>query len=687
MSSVQETSKGNATTISSKEISKEGQAILNYARETFTDNSYRDVPDKVKKLAEESKKYFRNQLAEFVYYRTYARWIEAEGRRETWIETVDRYVNFMRENLGSKLTEEEYSEVRDAILRQEAIPSMRLLQFAGTAARTSNVCAYNCSFVAPSRLKDFADITFILMNGSGVGYSVESETVEALPQIQKQTGVKLETHYVQDSREGWADALLIGMEAWYSGKDIDFDCSMVRPAGARLKTFGGRASGPDPLKDLLRFTRQKILSRQGRRLRPIDVHDIVCKIGEVVVAGGVRRSALISLSNLDDAEIRDAKKGEFWMTEPQRAMSNNSAVYNEKPSVENFMKEWLSLIESGTGERGIFNRGNLKSSLPKRRVNFLKNKIHTVGTNPCGEIILQNRQFCNLSEIVAREDDTEESLLRKVRVASILGTYQSTLTDFPYIDQEWRLNCEQERLLGVSITGQWDCPEVRKADVLQKLRKEALKVNKDFAQRFGISSSTCVTCVKPSGNTSQTVDSSSGIHVRYAPHYIRRVRINATDPLFAMLKDQGVPYFPENGQTEENATTWVVEFPVEAPDRNAKFKDDITALEQLEYWKLVKENFTEHNPSVTIYVKPDEWLMVGNWVYNNWDLVGGLSFLPSSDHVYALAPYEAITEEKYKSLKEKVGDIDYSLIVMYEKTDQTEVKKELACAGGACELP
>lgn len=687
MSSVQETQKGTFTAVSDKEISKEAQAILNYARETQSETTpTTKVDTKLKELAEESKKYFRNQLAEFVYYRTYSRWMDSEGRRETWIETVERYMSFMKENLGNKLTKAEYDEVREAILNQEAMPSMRLLQFSGDAARVTNVCAYNCSFIAPTKLKDFADITYILMCGAGVGFSVEAETVEALPQIKRQTGQMLPTHVVADSREGWADALLAGLKAWFAGKNLNFDYSLVRPAGARLKTFGGRASGPGPLIDLINFTRDKVFSRQGKRLRPIDVHDIICKIGEVVVAGGVRRSALISLSDLDDEQLRDAKIGQFWNTEPQRAMSNNSAVYNEKPSVEKFMKEWIALMESGSGERGIFNKGSLKTSLPSRRVKFLKDRIYHTGTNPCGEIILQSKQFCNLSEIVARAEDSEEDLMRKMRIAAILGTYQSTLTNFPYISEEWRQNCEQERLLGVSITGQWDCPAVRNAETMQKLRKTAVKINKEYAQRFGISQSTCVTCVKPSGNLSQTVDCSSGIHVRFAPYYIRRVRINATDPLFHMLRDQGIPFFPENGQTEENATTWVLEFPVKSPDQEAKFKDDISAIEQLEYWKLVKENFTEHNPSVTVYIKKDEWLEVANWVYKNWDLVGGLSFLPSSDHVYSLAPYEVIDEATYNELKEKIGEIDYSALISYEKTDQTEVKKELACVGGACEI-
>jgi ribonucleoside-triphosphate reductase len=672
-------------TVASTELSKEAQTILNVAKEAKFKSLSKKVPESVKKLAAESKKYFRNQLAEFVYYRTYSRWMDEEERRETWIETVDRYLSFMKENLGDKLTGEEYSMVREAILKQEAMPSMRLLQFAGKAARATNVCAYNCSFIAPSQFQDFGEIMYILMCGSGVGYTVETKNVEKLPVVKVQTGQKLETHIVEDSREGWANALVLGIKTWYSGKDIDFDFSQVRPAGARLNTFGGRASGPAPLQSVLVFAKEKITQKQGKKLDNIDVHDLICKIAEVVVSGGVRRSSLISLSNLDDQALRNAKVGQFWNTNPERAMANNSAVYEEKPSVEQFLDEWLALIRSGSGERGIFNRGGLAQTLPARRLKYLKNDLSSLGTNPCGEIILQSKQFCNLSEVVARSEDTEADLLRKIRVAAILGTYQSSLVNFPYLSKEWQKHCKEERLLGVSITGQWDCPAVRNADTLQKLKKEALKINKEYSKKFGVPESTCVTCVKPSGTVSQTVDCASGIHPRYAPYYIRRIRISTTDPLFQMMKDQGIPYYPEVGQDKENATTWVLEFPVKAP-AGSVYKDELTALQQLEHWKMVKENFTEHNPSVTIYVGETEWIEVGNWLYQNWEIVGGISFLPRNNHVYELAPYEEINEERYETLKEAIGDIDFSLIMVYEKEDATEVKKELACAGGACEI-
>lgn len=644
-----------------------------------------EVPDEVKNLTNESKKYFRNQLAEFIYYRTYARWIEDKNRRETWIETVDRYMNFMIENIGKKLTNKEYAEVREAILKHEAMPSMRLLQFAGEAARKTNVCAYNCSYIAPSQLQDFGEIMYILMCGTGVGFSVESQNVQALPQIKPQTGKILPVYVVEDTREGWANALTHGIKSWFDGNDARFDFSKLRPAGARLKTMGGRSSGPDPLRSVLEFVCGKIFKRQGRRLSNIDVHDIVCKIGEVVIAGGVRRSALISLSDLDDQDMRNAKNGQFYSAEPQRMMANNSAVYNEKPNNVEFLDEWIALMKSGSGERGIFNRGGLKKTLPKRRMDALNGDISNLGTNPCGEIILQSKQFCNLSEIVARTEDSEESLLRKIRVAVILGTYQATLTNFPYLSKEWNKNCEQERLLGISITGQWDCLAIRRKDVLQKIKDEAVKINKQYAKKLGINQAACVTCVKPSGTLSQMVDCASGMHPRHAEYYIRRVRIASSDPMFRMLKDQGVPFYPEVGQSVETANTFVLEFPVKAP-AGSIFKNDISASEQLEHWKLVKENYTEHNPSVTISVGEEEWVEVANWLYKNWELVGGLSFLPRDNHIYQLAPYEQINKEKYDELAKRIGLLDFSKIVIYENEDMTENKKELACVGNVCEL-
>ena len=665
---------------------KTAKAYILYREEhTKKRASRKEVPAEVTELAKESKKYFHNQLAEYVYYSTYSKWLPEKGRRETWLETVGRYNDFMKENLGEKLTEAEYNEIKEAMLKMDSLGSMRLLWGAGKAARATNVCAYNCSFVAPSAWQDFAEIMYILMCGTGAGFSVERQNVEMLPMIKRQSGLKLFNHVVADSKEGWADAFALGLNTWSDGKDIEFDYSKVRPQGARLSTMGGRASGPGPLINLMEFTRNKMLSRQGRRLSTLDVHDIICKIGEVVVMGGVRRSALISLSDLDDPEMRDAKNGQFYMTHPERSMANNSAVYNQKPTLTQFLEEWLSLMKSGSGERGIFNRGSLEKQLPARRLAMMQDHIHTTGTNPCGEIILRSKQFCNLTEVVARPEDTEETLMKKVRLATILGTYQASLTNFPYLSADWKNNCQEESLLGVSITGQWDCPAVRNAETLTKLKDYAVEINKEYAKKLGINPSTCITCVKPSGNTSQLTDASSGMHPRHAPYYIRRVRVENHNPLFMMLKDMGVPYQPEVGQTEKSATTFVLEFPIKAPD-GAIVRRDISALKLMDHWKMLKTNYTEHNPSTTISVSNDEWLQVGNWIYDNWDLVGGLSFLPRDEHVYQLAPYEEITREKYEDLASKFPQIDFAQVVAYEYDDQTEGAKELACVSGACEL-
>lgn len=644
------------------------------------------VPERVKKLTVESKKYFKNPLAEFVYYRSYSRWIEKEGRRETWIETVDRYMDFMKENLGKKLTPVEYKKVRDFILNQKTMPSMRLMWSAGKAARKTNVTGYNCSFIAPSKFQDFGEIMYISMCGGGVGFSVESHSVQKFPQIKKQTGKFRKTYIIPDSKEGWADAFVYGMKTWFAGEDVDFDYSKLRPAGAKLETMGGKSSGPAPLIELMRFARTKVLERQGKRLTNIDVHDIICKIGDIVVSGGVRRTALISLSDLDDNEMRTAKFGQFYINEPQRSMANNSVAYNEKPTNTEFLGEWIALMKSGSGERGIFNRGSLEKQMPERRWKVFQKDAETSGTNPCGEIVLKSKQFCNLSEIVARAEDTERSLMEKAKIAAILGTYQSTLTNFGYLSDDWKKHCEEERLLGVSITGQWDSKILKKNEkLLQKLKEEVIKTNQEYAAKFGIKESTCTTCVKPSGTVSQLVDSSSGMHPRHSEYYIRRIRISATDSLFKMLKDQGIPYFPEVGQNKDTANTYVLEFPVKSPTKSV-YKDDLTALQQLEHWKEVKVNYTEHNPSVTISVGEDEWIEVGNWVYKNWDIVGGLSFLPRSKHVYKLAPYEEIDKKTYEEMLKRFKNIDFSKIITYEKEDATEGSKELACTGGLCEL-
>ena len=665
--------------------------ILYRAKRAEERKRNKQVPEHIKKLSKEASKYFKgDKFGEFIYLRTYARWIPEENRRETWPETVERYMSFMRENLGDKLKESEYKKIKKFVLDQKAMPSMRLMQFAGPPARRCNVVAYNCSYIAPEKIEDFAEAMYLSMSGTGVGFSVESQHAQKLPIVKKQTGEKLPTHVVGDSKEGWGIALTTGLKAWWNGQDIDFDFSQVRPYGARLKTMGGKSSGPDPLRELLAFARDKILSKQGKRLRNIDVHDIMCKVAEIVVAGGVRRSAMISLSDLDDIDMRDAKKGAFYNTNPQRMMANNSAVYEDKPSASEFLREWTALIESGSGERGIFNRGSLKKTIPERRIKYLEEKygpgnLGPLGTNPCGEVILQPKQFCNLTEVIARPDDTEKTLLEKARIAAILGTYQATLDNFNFISKQWQKNIQEERLLGVSITGQWDSPVVRDEKILRKLRDEVIKTNKKYAKRFGINPATAATSVKPSGTVSKTFNTASGMHPRFAKYYIQRIRISAHDALFQMLKDQGVPYHPEVGQEMDTANTYVLEFPIKAPDK-AVLNADLSAIDMLEHWKKVKLNYTEHNPSITISVGDDEWVDVANWVYENWDIVGGLSFLPRTDFVYKLAPMEEIDEKTYKELYERIKNIDFSKLVLYEEEDETDVKQELACAGGTCEI-
>ena len=923
--------------------------------------------DEYKRLVKENGKYFDNDAyRQFIYYRTYAKWLDEKKRREVWSETVDRYMTFMQEKVGLKLNDDEYYEIRQTILQQEVVGSMRLMQFAGDAARRCNACAYNCSFTNITSLRDFAEIIYLLMQGCGCGFSSEHLYVDQLPIISPQKEPKIINKYtVDDSKEGWADAFLFCLEKWYAGEDVEIDYSLLRPAGARLKTMGGRSSGPDPLRDLIEFTRVLVMKNVGKKLSTLNVHDIICKIGQIVVSGGVRRSSTISLSDLTDEKLRDCKKGSFWETNNQRSMANNSAVYSHKPTMIEFMKEWVALVEAGTGERGIFNRGELSKQLPTRRVELLGDKIKHMGTNPCvtkdtwvqtvdgprqvqdlvgkevdlivngkrqkmqskgffatgdkqvyelttqkgytvrltdyhpvlilqdgketwvelknvkigdilllsnhragntwsgegtfdegvavgkqhywygkyktelaiqyqladpdwikiqqtssdfycgfinglcqsfhsrqlfgvfesvdgkdehifisvessekqflalhrmlarlgiiatanddtfggeisiagdnmdlfaklikpnnleisttneketftdivlsinsdtfedvydvtvddvhefcangmrlsncSEILLQPHGFCNLSEVICRVNDTQETLARKVKIATILGTYQSMLTDFKYLSPIWRENQETERLLGVSLTGQWDCPIVRDPEVLQHLRSVAIETNKTYATRFGINASSCITTSKPSGTTSQLTNSASGIHTRFSPYYIRRVRISATDPLFHLMRDEGVPCSPETGQSQDNATTFVFEFPIKSPD-NAICADQMSAFDQLEYWKRVKTNYTEHNPSCTIYVKENEWLSVGDWIYQNWQFIGGLSFLPYADHIYPLSPYEKITKERYEELVTKMPQIHFDKLLYYEKNDNTEQRHQVACQGGVCEL-
>lgn len=643
------------------------------------------VPEPVRLAVEESSKYFSSPYSEYIFYQFYSRWIPELGRRETWIETINRYMDYMKENLGDKLTKKEYSDVREAILNQDICPSMRLLWSAGKACRQSNVWAYNCSYIAPTCTQDLGEIMYVSMCGAGLGFAVEWENVQKFPQIKKQIKEKIvPTHIVKDSKEGWADAFVMGLNAWFEGKDMKFDYSMIRLAGSRLETAGGKASGPQPLMDLMEFAKRKILSKQGRRLSNLDMHDLICQIGLIVVAGGVRRSALISLSELEDTEMRDAKKGQFYLTEGQRAMANNSAVYNAKPSAEEFLDEWTALVKSKSGERGIFNRAGLEKQLPARRWESIKDE-RQIGLNPCGEIYLRSKQFCNLTSIVIRPNDTAQTLKRKIELATLLGTYQSTLTNFGYLSKKWKENCDAERLLGVSLTGYYDNPIVREDKVLDMMKAHSVEVNKKYAKRFAVNQSTAITCVKPHGNSGQLLGVGSGMHPWFAPYFIRRVRISHTDTLLQMARDQGVPCVPEVGQAEATATTYVLEFPVKAPN-GAIFKDEVSALDLMKEWKRLKEHFVEHNPSATIYVGPDEWIAVGNFVYENWDFVGGMSFLPRSEHVYQLAPYEEITKEEYEKRTKAIGKIDFSKLSQYENVDNTVGAKEFACVSGVCEI-
>jgi ribonucleoside-triphosphate reductase len=642
------------------------------------------IAPEVRKTIQSNSQYFHSPYNEFIFYRTYAKWVPELGRRETWGEAIDRFMGFMKENLGDKLSESDYADVRDGMIKQEVCPSMRLLWSAGDACRQSNVWAYNCSYIAPTRWQDLGEIMYILMCGAGLGFASESENVQQFPQIKRQTGKTVKTHVVGDSKEGWADAFVLGLETWSAGKDIEFDYSQIRPAGARLKTAGGRASGPQPLIDLMKFAKDKILARQGRRLTNLDMHDLICQIGLIVVAGGVRRSALISLSELDDREMRDAKNGQFWVENGQRSMANNSAVYREKPTASRFLEEWTSLIKSGSGERGLFNRGDLEKQVPARRWEKIKDE-EQMGLNPCGEIYLKSKQFCNLTSIVVRPDDTMADLSRKMRVATIIGTYQASLTNFGYLSEEWKKNCEEEALLGCSITGYYDNDLIRTDKALNQLREEAIEVNKKYAKKIGINQSTAITTVKPHGNSGQLLHVGSGMHPWYAPYYIRRVRVNKTDPLCQFAIDQGVPAHPEVGYSTSNATTMVLEFPVKAPE-GAITKEAVSAMDLLKEWKRIKQNYVEHNPSVTIYVGPDEWIQVANFIYENWEIAGGLSFLPRTDHVYQLAPNEEITKDEYERRVKELGDLDFSKLLHYEFQDNTTGSKEFACVSGVCSI-
>ncbi len=619
----------------------------------------------------------------FIHISRYARWLDKEKRRETWTETVDRYCNFMSKHLGSSIEQELLSRIREAILNHEIMPSMRALMAAGPAMEADNISAFNCAFVAVDSLRAFDETMYILMNGTGVGFSVEQSYINNLPVIAEEFHPTETTIVVEDSKLGWAKAYKELIALLVQGQIPRWDTTKVRPKGARLKTFGGRASGPEPLRELFAFTARVFSNARGRRLKPIEAHDIMCKVGEVVVVGGVRRSALISLSNLDDFEMAKAKSGQWWETQPQRSLANNSAVYNSKPNTAQFLREWRNLYESKSGERGIFNMDSVRKHIDR----FGRRDSSKVkGVNPCAEILLRPNQFCNLTEVVISASDTAEDLFRKVELATVLGTWQSTLTNFKYIRKVWKNNCEEERLLGVSLTGIFgnsltstNGPELR--ELLTKLREHAVTVNAEHAKSLGIPVSAAITCVKPSGTVSQLTGVSSGIHPWYSPYYVRTVRGDNKDPLTEFMKNQGVPNEPDVMRPD---STTVFSFPIKAPE-NAVVTSDLSAIDHLEIWKTYRECFTEHNPSVTINVKEDEWMDVGAWVYRNFDFIGGISFLPATEHTYRQAPYQAIDEEKYNELKASFPEeIQWSWLVHFEKEDTTTGTQELACVGGVC---
>jgi len=620
---------------------------------------------------------FKNEVSEFIYKRTYSRWIEEEARREDWPETIERFIGFIISERPD-IPEKTINKIRKYMTEFTVMPSMRFLWAAGSAAKKDNTCIYNCSFAKINSVDAFAECLYILMCGTGFGFSVEQEEVSKLPAIPEiRSGQALGKVIIQDSKPGWADSVKTLMQSLYDGQNIYFDYSEIRPEGARLMTMGGRASGPQPLIKLHDFIRETMHNAQGRQLTSLECHDICNQIAEIVVVGGVRRSSQISLSDLHDKDMRHAKE---WPYPIKRAMANNSAIYREKPSAAEFLKEWASLALSGTGERGIFNLEAAQNKAPPRRYAPL-----IQGTNPCGEIMLRDMQFCNLSEVVVRADDDLDTLLDKVETATWLGIIQSSFTHFPYLRKEWKKNCDVEALLGVSLTGQMDNPSVLSSDALSALKSRVLRISRKASSILGTKMPAATTCVKPSGTVSQLVDSASGVHPRYSQYYIRRYRISANDPLFTMMKEVGVPCNPEIGQNEKNANTWVLEFPVKSPD-GCITRKDVTALDQLKHYKNLQHNWCEHNASMTVYVRDDEWFEVGNWVYQNWEIINGVSFLPYDGGHYKLAPYEEIDVHSYERLIKDLPVIDYNKLSKYEFEDNTQGKQEIACSGDKCDI-
>lgn len=642
------------------------------------------VPEHVKRAFKESQQYFPTPLQEFQLYDKYSRFNYEKRRRETWIETVDRAVDYLKEISQNKLDPKEYSRIHQFMLEMKATPSMRLIAMAGPAARRQNIAIYNCSYLPIDSIDSLVEELIIAMAGCGVGFSVERQYVEKLPEVKMQTGDILPTFQIADSTEGWAEALRLGLETWFGGKNIIFDYSQIRPAGTPLKIKGGRSSGPDPLKSLLDFTRKVILKRQGQKLRPIDAHDVACKVGEAIVSGGVRRTALISLFDISDEEMRNCKNGANLEGNEQRWMANNSAVWNGDMTQQQILTQMYQMMDGQRGEPGIFSRYNANKIKPIRR------KEADYGTNPCGEINLRPYEFCNLTIAIARPEDTLETLKEKIEVATIIGTIQSMATNFPGLRDIWRKNCEEERLLGVDINGQMDSPLLRPGSqeaptIFRTLKEHAIEINKKYAAILDTPQSTAITCVKPSGNSSQLFNCSSGLHPRWSKYYIRNIRIQTQSPLRKVLLDVGTPMDPENGQSMETANTFVVHFPIKSPD-NAVTRHDMSAIDQCEYWLINKTYFTEHNPSVTISYKHNEVIDLIKWVWDHKNIIGGMSFLPANDAQYSQMPYQEISEEEYNNLIKTFPKIDFSKIYLYEHEDLTTTSQELSCISGACSI-
>ena len=627
---------------------------------------------------------------EYIHLSRYSRYDYQKNRRETWEETVDRYFNFFKghllEQCEFKVPPSVITNIKNAILNLEIMPSMRCLMTAGEALKRENVAGYNCSYIAIEGFRSFDELLYVLMNGTGVGFSVERQYVQNIPVINEEFYDTDTIIMVSDSKLGWAKAFRELIFLLAAGQIPKWNLTRVRSAGSPLKTFGGRASGPEPLEDLFKFCVNIFKGAAGRKLTSLEAHDICCKIAEIVVVGGVRRSALLSASNLSDDRMRHAKSGRWWESNVQRALANNSACYTEKPDMGIFMEEWKSLYESKSGERGIFNRNAAKEQAAR---NGRRDPDQEFGTNPCSEIILRSREFCNLTEMVIREDDTQETLKQKVKLATILGTWQSTLTNFKYLNKKWKENCDEERLLGVSMTGIMDCPLTHSynnglGDLLKELKQVAIDTNKEWAKKLNINQSVAITCVKPSGTVSQLVDSASGIHARHAPYYIRTVRADKKDPLAKMMHDQG---FPVEDDVTKPDHTWVFSFPIKGPERGI-YRKDMSAIEHLELWKIYQDSWCEHKPSITVSVNEDEWLAVGAWVYKNFNKMSGVSFLPFADHSYRQAPYQDCSKQEYETLLKKMpDDIEWAKLSEYEEKDMTHGSQELACnAEGGCEI-